>query len=312
MSHEAELTIVSLPDEMLLLVIRACNCPIRVSNGLPLFEDVKGLACLSKGLHQQLHRLQPLVGVPSLAVVQRPAHGPWRVMLQHRNKLTKAVVQLAQKGRVHSIHYGRDNDKPLGRTLLAASVARRVIPVLLGEGCSLLEFSLLGVELNSTWAAALGEQAVCSAVLLRLYLFQCGLQGPLPKLRLPALQCLDLSFNQLTGGLEPLSACTSLESLSLFHNRLTGGLEPLRGCTALQSLSLHTNQLTGGFEPLRGCTALRGANLFDNQLTGDLKPLWDCASLRMLMLKQNPLVPTDEDIAHFKEQCTTLFDIVDL
>ena len=43
MSHEAELTIVSLPDEMLLLVIRACNCPIRVSNGLPLFEDVKGL-----------------------------------------------------------------------------------------------------------------------------------------------------------------------------------------------------------------------------------------------------------------------------
>ena len=70
---EAELTIVSLPDEMLLLVIRACNCPIRVCNGLPLFEDVKGLACLSKGLHQQLHRLQPLVGVPSLAVVQRPA-----------------------------------------------------------------------------------------------------------------------------------------------------------------------------------------------------------------------------------------------
>ena len=70
---ETELTIVSLPDEMLLLVIRACNCPIRVCNGLPLFEDVKGLACLSKGLHQQLHRLQPLVGVPSLAVVQRPA-----------------------------------------------------------------------------------------------------------------------------------------------------------------------------------------------------------------------------------------------
>ena len=62
----AELTIVSLPDEMLLLVIRACNCPIRVSNGLPLFEHVKGLACLSlsalsKALQQQLHRLQPLM-----------------------------------------------------------------------------------------------------------------------------------------------------------------------------------------------------------------------------------------------------------
>ena len=61
-----ELTIVSLPDEMLLLVIRACNEPIPVSNGLPLFEHVKGLACLSlsalsKALQQQLHRLQPLV-----------------------------------------------------------------------------------------------------------------------------------------------------------------------------------------------------------------------------------------------------------
>ena len=36
-----------------------------------------------------------------------------------------------------------------------------------------------------------GLQAVCSAVLLRLFLFQCGLRGPLPELRLPALQTLD-------------------------------------------------------------------------------------------------------------------------
>ena len=57
----ADLTIVSLPDELLLLVIKACNEPIPVSNGLPLFEHVKGLACLSKALQQQLHRLQPLV-----------------------------------------------------------------------------------------------------------------------------------------------------------------------------------------------------------------------------------------------------------
>ena len=305
----AELRLTSLPDEMLLLVIRACNCPIRVSNGLPLFEDVKGLACLSKGLQQQLHRLQPLVGVPSLAVVQRPAHGPWRVMLQHRDKLTKAVVQLAQQGRVHSIHYERDYDKPARRTLLAPAVARRVVPELLGEGCSLLEFSLLGVELNGPWAAALGEQAVRSAVLLRLFLFQCGLRGPLPELRLPALQILDLSFNQLTGGLEPLSACPSLRMLCLFHNRLTGDLEPLQGCTALQELRLHTNLFTGGFEALRGCKALQSLDFCDNQLTGDLRPLWDCASLRSLLLKRNPLVPTAEDRAHFEEQCSSYLDI---
>ena len=291
------MTLASLPDEMLLLVIKACNEPIRVCNGLPLFEHVKGLAGLSTGVQQQLHRLRPLVGVPSLAVMQRPAHGPWRVMLQHRHKLTKAVVQLAQQGRVHSIHCGKDYDKPQQRTLLAPSVAKRVVPALLGEGCSLLEFSLLGVELNGTWATSLGEQPVCSAVLLRLYLFQCGLSGPLPSLRLPALQCLDLSFNRLTG--EPLSACTSLRDLSLFCNQLTGTLEPLRGMTALEELSLHTNKLTGGLEPLRGCMALKGLNLVHNPMTGDLGPLRGCASLKSLFLEHTRLVVTSEDRTRF-------------
>ena len=296
------MTIVSLPDEMLLLVIRACNEPIPVSNGLPLFEHVKGLACLSKALQQQLHRLQPLVGVLSLAVVQRPAHGPWRVMLQHRAKLTKAVVQLAQQGRVHSIHMGSLEPLHPSDNLLAPSIKRRVVPVLLGEGGLLLEFSLMSAELNGTWAAALGEQAVCSAVLLRLFLFQCGLRGPLPELRLPALQILDLSCNRLTGGLEPLSGCTSLQSLSLFNTRLTGGLEPLQGL-ALTSLHLMGNQLTGGLEPLRGFTALSLLILDHNHVTGDLSPLWGCKSLRVLMLEHTGLVPTDEDTAHFEEHC---------
>ena len=299
------MTLASLPDEMLLLVIKACNEPIRVCNGLPLFEHVKGLAGLSKGVQQQLHRLRPLVGVPSLAVMQRPAHGPWRVMLQHRHKLTKAVVQLAQQGRVHSIHYGKDYDKPQQRTLLAPSVAKRVVPALLGEGCSLFEFSLLGVELNGTWATSLGEQPVCSAVLLRLYLFQCGLSGPLPSLRLPALQCLDLSFNRLTG--EPLSACTSLRDLSLFCNQLTGTLEPLRGMTALEQLSLHNNKLTGGLEPLRGCTALRYLNLDNNPVTGDLGPLRGCASLSCLFLEHTRVLPTSEDTARFTNKCAVYY-----
>ena len=299
----AEMTLTSLPDEMLLLVIKACNEPIRVCNGLPLFEHVKGLAGLSKGVQQQLHRLRPLVGVPSLAVMQRPAHGPWRVMLQHEGKLTKAVVQLAQQGRVHSIHYGKDHDKPQQRTLLAPSVAKRVVPALLGEGCSLLQFSLLGVELNGTWATSLGEQPVCSAVLQRLFLNGCGLSGPLPSVRLPALQKLDLSFNHLTGGLEPLSACTSLRTLSLFRNQLTGTLEPLRGMTALEEISLQSNKLTGGLEPLRGCTALGYLVLDHNPVTGDLGPLWGCASLSCLFLEHTRVLPTSEDTARFTNKC---------
>ena len=77
------MTLASLPDEMLLLVIKACNEPIRVCNGLPLFEHVKGLAGLSKGVQQQLHRLRPLVGVPSLAVMQQEGgRMGWKIRVQ--------------------------------------------------------------------------------------------------------------------------------------------------------------------------------------------------------------------------------------
>ena len=55
--------------------------PCRACSKTASVSSVKGLGCLSKGMLQQLRRLQPLVGVDSLAVVQRPAHGPWRVAL---------------------------------------------------------------------------------------------------------------------------------------------------------------------------------------------------------------------------------------
>ena len=71
-------TLGSLPDDAFQQVIEAFT---DIGGSVPFFDAVKVLGCLSKGMRQQLHRLQPLVGVASLAVVQRPAHGPWRVML---------------------------------------------------------------------------------------------------------------------------------------------------------------------------------------------------------------------------------------
>jgi Leucine-rich repeat (LRR) protein len=59
-----------------------------------------------------------------------------------------------------------------------------------------------------------------------------------------ALQCLALSDNELTGGLEPLRGCKKLEELALQKNKLTGDLEPLRDCAALQWLHCGENQLT--------------------------------------------------------------------
>ena len=185
---------------------------------------------------QQLHRLQPLEGIRSLAVVQRPAHGPWRVALLYTGELTAAVLDQARQGSVRSIE--------TGLTSLVAAVARRVVPELLGAGCSLLELLLDNMQLNSTWAATFGEAAVCSAVLRSLSLEGCSLRGPLPELRLPALQLLNLHNNELTGGLEPLRSCTALLALSLGSNQLTGRLEPLRACTALRELDLENNRTT--------------------------------------------------------------------
>ena len=278
-SAQGRPTFETLTDDALQLVIAACD-----SADVPLLEDVKGLWCLSKALRQQLHRVRPLVGVRSLAVVQRLIHAardPCRVVLLYQGEVTEAVVEQARQGRVRSIY---------SRKKLVPAVARRVVPDLLGAGCSLLYLDLSFSKLNSTWAACFSEAAVCSPMLRWMRLKNCGLWGPLPELRLPALQKLDLAHNDhLTGRLEPLRGCTALLELDLCYNKLSGELEPLRSCTALQQLLLQSNQLTGGLEPLRGCMALEVLAVGANELTGGLDALRSCTALSSIDLNSNNL-----------------------
>ena len=265
----------ALLDDVLLLIIEAC------SDGhltLPELDAVRGLGYLCKDVLQQLHRLRPVVRmqVHNLEVAQRLAritHSPWRIVLSYTGVLTEAVVEQATRGRIRSIN--------ARRTTLAPAVAARIVPELLGAGCSLLDLKLESVRLDDSWAAAFGEAAVCSKVLTELQIDGCSLRGPLPQLRLPALQALFMYRNALTGGLEPLIGCTALRELDLSDNRLTGGLEPLRGCTALHMLDIYGNQLSGGLEALQGCTALRELDLTRNRLTGGLEPLMACKALQV-------------------------------
>jgi len=119
------------------------------------------------------------------------------------------VVDEARRGHVRSID--------ARRTTLTPAVAKRVVPELLGVGCSLLDLKLEGLQLGvGSWSTAMfGEAAVCSTALLELQLDNCGLSGPLPELNLPALQILWLSRNQMSGGLEPLMRCTALQEIDL-------------------------------------------------------------------------------------------------
>ena len=276
--HVSAVPLGALPDDLLLQIIGACG---ESGSGLPELDAVSALSCLCWGLLRQLYQLQPLVSVQVRTVAQRFSQGPWRIKLMYTGEATAAVLQQATRGHMHSID--------ARRTTLTPVVAGRVVPELLGAGCSLLQLKFDGLKLNSSWAATFGEAAVCSPVLRELQLDDCRLRGPIPTLRLPALQILWLSGNQLTGGLEPLTGCPALQELNLSHNQITGGLEPLRSCPLLQGADLSHNQVTGGLEPLRGCTALQELYLANNQLVGGLEALQSCTALQKLVLDGNQL-----------------------
>ena len=254
----------ALPDDVLLQVVAAASERYEEAE----LEEVSGLGCVCKGVLRQLYRLRPTVSVQvrSLVDVQRQSHGPWRTVLMFTGTPTAAVVEQARLGRVRSIDAGRKPTSPADA--LAPAVERRVVPELLGAGCSLLELDLSFVNLRGRWSTIFGEAAVCSEALRELHLGYTRLRGPLPELKLPSLQVLCLNNCQLTGGLEPLQSCTALRTLWLTHNQLTGGLAPLTGCTQLQGLDLGDNQLTGGLQPLQGCPALQMLHMSDNHLSG--------------------------------------------
>ena len=196
------------------------------------------------------------MGAQSIAVVQRStqpcfaAFHPWRVVLLYKAHCSRpvspsdldAMFVLARQGRVHSIDASCREYTGLQTSMQAHEIRalfrrrlHRVVPDLLCAGRSLLELDLSFMpKLKGTWDSTFGGAAVGSTALRKLRVTggpgSSGLRGPLPELRLPALQELDLRARtkKIPGGLEPLKFCTGLQTLNCNGNRLTGGLEPLR------------------------------------------------------------------------------------
>ena len=66
-----------------------------------------------------------------------------RAKVAHLSSFNRQVVHQAVRGHVYSID--------ARRSTLSPEVAQRVVPELLGAGCSLLELKLDCMKLNGTW-----------------------------------------------------------------------------------------------------------------------------------------------------------------
>ncbi|KAJ6812306.1 putative inactive leucine-rich repeat receptor-like protein kinase [Iris pallida] len=136
-----------------------------------------------------------------------------------------------------------------------------------------------------------------------------NLSGPLPPglSLLPRLRVLDLSKNSLSGRLpEDLGSLPSLRSLDLSHNALSGPIPDSlfsgSTCSSLRFLALAANRLEGPIpSALSQCSLLLNLNLSSNQLSGSpdfANLLWPLSRLRALDLSRNALSgPVAEGVA---------------
>ncbi|VFQ82472.1 unnamed protein product [Cuscuta campestris] len=112
-----------------------------------------------------------------------------------------------------------------------------------------------------------------------------------------AIEELDLSGNELTGGLPTtFASCSSLASLNLSRNHLTGDFlsSVVSHLTNLRRLSVSFNNLTGPIpRSLERCSKLEVLDLSSNELDGEV-PSWFCSGtaasgLQMMLLANNRL-----------------------
>ncbi|KAG1367605.1 brassinosteroid LRR receptor kinase BRI1-like [Cocos nucifera] len=108
-----------------------------------------------------------------------------------------------------------------------------------------------------------------------------------------SLETLDLSFNKISGEADLrllLSSPALLRRLDLTGNQLTGGIPSISNCSGLQHLDLSANEFAGDIMAgvFGGCRSLSYLNLSANHFTGTLPAdLSSCSALTSLSLSNN-------------------------
>ncbi|KAF3595709.1 hypothetical protein DY000_02024976 [Brassica cretica] len=112
--------------------------------------------------------------------------------------------------------------------------------------------------------------------LKNLSLVNWNLTGSIPEFfsseTLPSLASLNLSRNNLHGGLPSSFAASSLQQLYLNGQQLNGSISVLQNMTSLVEVDLQGNAFSGPIPDLSGLQSLRLFNVRENQLTGVVPP----------------------------------------
>ncbi|GMY04796.1 receptor-like kinase tmk4 [Fagus crenata] len=130
--------------------------------------------------------------------------------------------------------------------------------------------------------------------LVTFYASNANIIGSLPDIfdKLPSLQDLRLSYNNLTGPLPKSFGGSGIKNLWLDYqlNGLSGNINVLSSMTQLNQAWLHKNQFTGPIPDLSNCTSLFDLQLRDNQFTGLIPAsLMSILSLKNVSLDNNEL-----------------------
>ncbi|KAK1282453.1 hypothetical protein QJS10_CPB22g00926 [Acorus calamus] len=149
----------------------------------------------------------------------------------------------------------------------------------------------LGVEVvdlsvNKISGGGVLKWALSAGGVRRLNLSRNAISGELPAIDLPAMEDLDLSFNNISGGLSPSFNCSALLRLDLSSNSLSGDVPSAAfvSCFRLTSLNLSSNHLSGDLPSVPG--TLSSLLLAENEFSGRLS---DCHGLVDLDVSSNHL-----------------------
>jgi len=209
----------------------------QLSGELPPLNHLANLA------HFQVHYNQLSGPVPSLANLNK-----LEIFSAYSNSLTSLPEDI---GSATSLTYLNLQDNKLAS-----------IPDSIGDLTNLQTLDLADNDMRAPF-----PQWIENLVNLQLlYLFDNRLFGSLPPLP-STLKEIDLSINELTGPLPPLSALTNLEELAIYNNQISSTLP--------QDFSVFPN--------------LKNLLAHDNDLSGDLSPtLFALPNLEIVILSGNP------------------------